>query len=94
MLVRRINITACNVIQEDIAKMKSSHSQISLFSDFESLKEKSQKEEIELKKENNLQKTIVSIKKKYGKNSVLKLMNKEEGATMAQRNEQIGGHRA
>lgn len=94
LLVRRINITACNVIQEDIAKMKSSHSQISLFSDFESLKEKSQKEEIELKKENNLQKTIVSIKKKYGKNSVLKLMNKEEGATMAQRNEQIGGHRA
>ncbi|MBQ7888487.1 MAG: DNA methylase [Erysipelotrichaceae bacterium] len=94
LLVRRINITACNVLQEDIAKLKSVHSQISLFSDFETLQERSVIEDIELKKENSLQKTIVSIKKKYGKNKILKLMNKEEGATMIQRNEQIGGHRA
>ena len=53
-----------------------------------------EEEEIELKKEKNLQKTLIEIKKKYGKNSVLKLMNLEEDAISVKRNEQIGGHRA
>ena len=53
-----------------------------------------EQEETELKKEKNLQKTLIEIKKKYGKNSVLKLMNLEEEAMSVKRNEQIGGHRA
>ncbi len=43
--------------------------------------------------ENKLQKAVIGIKKKYGKNAVLKGMNLEEGATMKERNGQIGGHR-
>ena len=58
------------------------------------VKETMEKEEVELKKEKNLQKTLIEIKKKYGKNSVLKLMNLEEDAMSVKRNEQIGGHRA
>ena len=45
-------------------------------------------------KEKNLQQAILSLKKKYGKNAVLKGMNFKEGATMIDRNGQIGGHKA
>jgi DNA polymerase V len=37
---------------------------------------------------------MLSIKQKYGKNSILKGMNFEEGATAVDRNMQIGGHKA
>ena len=44
-------------------------------------------------KENKVQKAMISIKDKYGKNAVVKGMNLEEGGTTIQRNNQIGGHR-
>ena len=47
----------------------------------------------DLNNELKLQKTINEIHKKYGKNSVLKGMNLEEGGTTKDRNNQIGGHR-
>ena len=47
----------------------------------------------EAEKEKNLQKAMISIKKKYGQNAVLKGMNLEEGGKAIERNEQIGGHR-
>ena len=53
--------------------------------------EKEKKEEI---KERKLQATLLTIKEKYGKNSILKLMDLEEKATTKKRNEQIGGHHA
>ena len=48
----------------------------------------------ELEREKRMQKTVLSIKKKYGKNAILKGMNLQEGATTMERNNQIGGHRA
>lgn len=45
-------------------------------------------------KERRLQRTVLSIKKKYGKNGIVKCMDLQEGATMMERNRQIGGHRA
>lgn len=48
----------------------------------------------ELEREKKVQKAMVAIKKKYGKNAVLKGMNLEEGATTRERNRQIGGHRS
>ena len=53
-------------------------------------KEKSLKDEIEEKK---IQKALLNIKKKYGKNSILKAMNYEEGATAKDRNLEVGGHK-
>ena len=47
-----------------------------------------------MKKERSLEKTIIDLKKKYGKNSVLKAMNLSEGATTIKRNKLIGGHNA
>lgn len=37
---------------------------------------------------------MLSVKKKYGKNAILKGMNLLEGATTMERNRQIGGHKA
>ena len=45
------------------------------------------------KKERDLQKSILDIKRKYGKNAILKGMNFEEGGTTIERNSQVGGHK-
>lgn len=47
-----------------------------------------------LEREKSLQATMLGIKKKFGKNAVLKGTNYLEGATMRERNGQIGGHKA
>ena len=94
LLVKRINITACNVIYEEDAKDMIYHEQLDLFTDNKDIKFKTQKEKQELEKEKRLQKATLQIKQKYGKNSILKGMNLEEGATTKERNEIIGGHKA
>ena len=52
------------------------------------------REKAEKEREKRMQKALLDIKKKYGKNAVLKGMNMREGATAKERNEQIGGHKA
>lgn len=92
LLVRRLNLTACNLVSEDMEN-KPIIEQVDLFSNYEEIskqKAKSLEEEIEEKK---IQKTLLDIKKKYGKNSILKAMNYEEGATAKDRNSEVGGHR-
>lgn len=93
LLVRRINVTACHVLTEQEAAQKQTCKQMSLF-DFapETGEEKQQKQA--LQKEKQMQQAMLSIRQRYGKNAILKGMNLEEGATMRQRNGQIGGHRA
>ena len=66
------------------------YEQLDLFTDYEAIR----KQEQELEKEKKMQKAVLEIKKKFGKNAVLKGMNLEEGATAKGRNEQIGGHKA
>ena len=48
----------------------------------------------ELERERKIQRAMIDIKKKFGKNAILKGMNLEEGATTMERNQQTGGHRA
>ncbi len=89
LLTRRINISANNLITEDEAEKKQKFEQIDLFTDYSEIKKKHSKE----KKEHELQKSILDIKKKYGKNAILKGMNFEDGGTTIERNEQVGGHK-
>ena len=84
LLVRRINIAACNLVRSD--EIKEEHN----YEKERKEKEESRKKE---KKDMELQKTIVEIKHKYGKNAILKGMNFEEGGTMRDRNMEVGGHR-
>ena len=94
LLVRRVSITANNVISENDAKKIVMTEQLDLFSDISKTISAEEAEEEMLEKEKNLQKAILEIKKKYGKNAVLKGMNFKDGATMIDRNGQIGGHKA
>jgi len=91
---RRINVVACRVIPETEITAENEVEQLDFFTDFEEKQVQRDKEEKALKREKNMQKAIIELKNKYGKNAVLKGMNLEEGATTISRNKQIGGHRA
>ena len=65
-----------------------------LFTDYEKLAKERKEQKNAREKERQLQQAMLQIKKKYGKNAILKAKNLEEGATMQERNMQIGGHKA
>lgn len=90
LLVRRMYIVANHIITEKDAEKEKEYVQLDLFTDTK----KQEAEENELKKEKDMQKAILKIKNKYGKNSIIKGMNLKEGATALERNRQIGGHKA
>ncbi|MBP0978737.1 MAG: DNA methylase, partial [Oscillospiraceae bacterium] len=93
LIVRRICIAANHVIREE-AVPDTSEIQYSFFEDTEAERRKRQAEEEKREKEKNIQKAMVLIKSRYGKNAILKGMNFEEGGTAIERNGQVGGHRA
>ena len=93
-MIRRINITANRVIPEADAERETQFEQLSLFEDAEQEEIRKQQEEQELAREKRMQHAVIDIKKKFGKNAILKGMNLEEGVTARNRNNQIGGHRA
>lgn len=94
LLVRRINITAAHVVDEASIPKTAPEEQLDLFMDYAAVQEKNAEEEAALANEKELQQAMLAIKKKYGKNAILKGMNLEEGATTKERNQQIGGHKA
>ena len=94
LLIRRITITANKLVSEDLVQQKESYEQLQLFTDYEEVKREREKEEAALEKEKRIQHAMLDIKKKFGKNAILKGMNLEEGATAKDRNSQIGGHKA
>ena len=95
LLVRRINISANHLEFESNIKDEETFVQLDIFNVNKQLtKEEEIKRNEKLKKEKELQKTVVGLKKRFGKNAVLKGMNLEEGATSIDRNKQIGGHKA
>ena len=67
---------------------------MNLFTDYGTQVEQKKKEEEELAREKRMQQAVLEIKKKFGKNAVLRGTNYLDGATMRERNEQIGGHKA
>ena len=94
LLVRRITISANNVIPETDIPEETCYEQLSLFTDYDALEKEKEREHAVIEKEKKLQKAELNIKKKFGKNAILKGMNLQEGATARQRNAQVGGHRA
>ena len=95
LLVRRLNIVANHVLPEaDVPKKNDGFVQLDLFTDYAALEAKQERERAELERERKMQQAMLTIKKKFGKNAILKGMNLEEGATAKDRNAQIGGHKA
>lgn len=93
LLVRRVNITANHVVDEATVQKADNFEQLNLFTDYAAVQAKKEDEEADLEREKKVQKVMLEIKKKYGKNAILKGMNLEEGATTVGRNKQIGGHK-
>ena len=95
LLVRRINVTANHVVEERADMVKQdAFEQLNLFTDYGLLEEKRKEEQQVLEREKQMQKAVLNLKKRYGKNAILKGMNFKEGATAIERNRQIGGHKA
>ncbi len=94
LLVRRVNIVANHIMDEKAVKDELAYEQLDLFTDYEMKKVNDEEEAITLEKEKILQQTMLNIKKKFGKNAILKGTNLQEGATTKERNKQIGGHKA
>jgi DNA polymerase V len=93
-LARRVNLTANHVLPEGEAPKEAPLQQLDLFTDYAALASQQQAEEADGAKERRMQEAMLSIKKKFGKNAILKGMNLQEGATTMERNRQIGGHKA
>ncbi|MBQ8276025.1 MAG: DNA methylase [Clostridia bacterium] len=95
LLIRRLNLTACRVVDEgDAPARPAAGAQLDIFTDFAELERKQKAEAAELERENKMQRAMITLKKKYGKNIILKGMNLEEDATARDRNSRIGGHKA
>jgi DNA polymerase V len=94
LLIRKIYIVANNVITNEQEKETIKFEQLSLFENYENLEKEEKQEKERLEKEKKTQDTLLKIKEKYGKNSILRGINLQEGATAKERNKQIGGHRA
>lgn len=77
--IRRFNFS-CSNVTEDTGSLQLSF--------FDSIEQEAKEEE------NTLQKTVLSIKDKYGKNAMFKGLDLQEGATTRERNSQIGGHKS
>ncbi len=93
LLIRKINMCVGNLSNETDIKEESKYEQVDLFTNYEEVERKRKKENKKLQNERKIQKTIIDIKNKYGKNAILKGMNLEDGATTIERNKQIGGHK-
>ena len=94
LLVRRMYVVANHVVPAASASQAPAYEQMDLFADYEALEKQQEEEEKKLEKEKRLQSAMLSIKQKYGKNSILHGTSYEEGATGRDRNQQIGGHKA
>ena len=92
LLVRRLNIVAGRVVTEDAVPKQEGMEQLDLFTDYAAKEKQQEADAAAMKKEKQIQKTMLDLKKKYGKNAILKGMNLQDGATARERNRTIGGH--
>lgn len=90
LLIRRINLSAGHLVSELQAEAERPCEQLDLFAD----PSEHEAERQTLEREKRMQKAILGIRKRYGKNAILKGMNLLDGATAIERNGQIGGHKA
>lgn len=94
LLIRRLYIYAANLKSAHDTKDEPHYQQFDIFTNFTAIDHQKKSELARLEDEKKVQQTILDIKKKYGKNAILKGVNLEEGATTIKRNGTIGGHRA
>ena len=92
MLVRRLSVSLGNLQPEDAVGRRPR--QLELFSDYDGQLRRIENERRSLENERRTQRAMIAIKKRFGRNAILKGLNFTEGATQRERNTQIGGHKA
>ncbi len=92
--VRRMNVVANHIKYADASDTPSSPVQLDFFTDYAAEEVRRAREQAVRQREHRAQEAVLEIKRKYGKNAILRGVNYEKGATMRSRNAQIGGHRA
>ena len=93
LLIRRMYVVANRIVNEEDVREEAPE-QLDMFTDYEAERRQKEAEAAALEKERRGQLAVLEIKKKFGKNAILKGMNLQEGATGKERNETIGGHKA
>lgn len=99
LTIRRFNVCAEGILPRDLVEEMQRSApkkpiQLSIYSNLELEEELNRQQEQELNNELVLQQVMIDIKNKFGKNAILRGMNLKSGATMKERNAQIGGHKA
>ena len=94
LLIRRLNLTVNHVVDEALLSKRQRPQQLDLFADTEEQRKRQEKEQAAAEKERRMQETQIALKRRFGKNAILKGLNFDEGATARERNQQIGGHKA
>ena len=94
LLIRRLSLSANRLLDEASAPKDDGAEQLDLFTDYEAKEKQEQADKAAHARERKIQEAMLGIKKRYGKNAILKGMNLEEGATARERNRTIGGHQA
>ena len=92
LLIRRLTLSACRVVRESDAEKCKPCEQLDIFSVIEEETKKTNEKSVE--KERRIRSAMLDIRRRYGKNAILKGTSLEEGATAKERNSQIGGHKA
>lgn len=92
LLVRRLNLSLNNLRKEWEAASGRPREEPDLFTDFDEFERRIKAENEAFARERRRQEAILRIKKKFGKNAILKGLNFSDGATQRDRNRQIGGH--
>lgn len=94
LLIRRVNICACNIISEDNIPEDTKPVQLELFVDYDKLEQDKAEKKRLADREKALQRATLALQERFGRNAVLKGMNLIQGATTIERNGTIGGHRS
>lgn len=94
LLIKRINISVNNLMAESVRKSQFGGEQLDIFTDYTDVSRRAIQREESYAKEKKKQNAVISIRKKYGGNAIIRGMSLEEGATAIDRNKQIGGHKA
>ena len=89
-----LGVIAALLLDALLGEPKRAHPLVAFGRLADRLRKEEEKEEALLRRERRMQETTLDIKRKFGKNALLKGLDFAEGATTRQRNMQIGGHKA
>ena len=92
LLVRRLTVVVGSLVSRDSVK-QAKEVQLDLFADHEAEERRQKERKAKAEREHRMQKAALTIQKRFGKNAILRGTDFEDGATLRDRNSQVGGHK-